>query len=359
LAGVVEESMIILLLLIIAAILLYLLFWPVPIKPISWKAPAPPDAKGEYALNNRLAGAQRLPAGGQGPEDVIVDSQGRVYTGLADGRIMRMQSDGSDLEQFAKTNGRPLGLAFDANSNLLIADADQGLLSANPQGEVKVLVNQVDGRKLKYINHLDVAGDGTIYFSESSDRFPLQHMVSIILESRPNGRLFAYDPQSGETKLIIDGLYCANGVAIHHDQTFLLVSETTRYRLRRIWLSGPEAGQDEIFIDDLPGFPDNLHYNGRDTFWLTLILTRMPIIDKLAGSPFIRKLIYRLPDAVKPKPDRHGYVLGLDAGGRVIHNIQDPSGVCAQTSGAVEYNGELYIGSFIEDFIARLPIQDM
>ena len=82
----------------------------------------------------------------------------------------------------------------------------------------------------------------------------------------------------------------------------------------------------------------------------------MPIIDKLAGSPFIRKLIYRLPDAVKPKPERHGYVLGLDAGGTVTHNFQDPSGVSAQTSGAVEHNGELYVGSFIEDFIARLAL---
>ena len=73
----------------------------------------------------------------------------------------------------------------------------------------------------------------------------------------------------------------------------------------------------------------------------------------------MRKLIYRLPDAIKPKLERQGYVLGLDAGGSVINNFQDPSGICAQTSGAVEHNGELYIGSYSEDFIARLPIQDM
>lgn len=351
--------MLITFLLITIAILLYLLFWPVPIKPICWKAPTPPDAKGVYASNDRLTGAQRLPAGGPGPEDVIVDRQGRIYTGLDDGRIIRMQYDGSDLERFAKTNGRPLGLAFDANGNLLVADADKGLLSVNPQGDLKVLVNQVDGRKLKLTNHLDVATDGTIYFSESSDRFPLHNMTSEILESRPNGRLFAYDPQSGETKLIMDGLFRANGVAIHHDQNYLLVSETTRYRLRRIWLSGPKVGQDDIFIDNLPGFPDNLHFNGHDTFWLTLILTRMPIIDKLAGLPFMRKLVYRFPDAIKPKPERHGYIIGIDTNACVINNFQDPSGVCAQTSGAVEHNGELFIGSFSEDFIARLPIRDV
>jgi len=145
--------MLTLLLLIAAAILLYLLFWPVPVKPISWKAPAPPAAEGVYAVNGRLQEAQHLPAGGAGPEDVIFDSQGRLYVGLEDGRIMSMQPDGSGLEQFSKTGGRPLGLAFDADSNLLIADADKGLLSIDPNGKLMVLVNQINGRKLKFTNH--------------------------------------------------------------------------------------------------------------------------------------------------------------------------------------------------------------
>jgi len=350
---------ILLLTVVVTAILLYLLFWPVPIRPISWKSPAPPAARGDYAPNHRFAGAQLLPAGGQGPEDVVIDSHNRVYTGLEDGRIMRMQLDGSRLEQFVKTKGRPLGLVFDASGNLLVADADQGLLSVDPQGELRVLVDQFESRRLRFTNHLDVAADGTIYFTESSDRYSLHDMVSEILESRPNGRLFAHDPQKGETRLIIDDLYCANGIAIHHQQNFLLVSETTRYRLRRVWLRGPRAGQDDIFIDNLPGFPDNLHYNGHDTFWLAFVLVRMPIIDKLSGSPFMRQLIYRLPAAIKPKPERYGYILGLDAAGAITSNYQDPSGVCAQTSGAVEHKGQLYIGSFSEDFIARLSIQDM
>jgi sugar lactone lactonase YvrE len=348
--------MITLLLIIVVIVLLYFLFWPVPIKPISWKASIPPEATGDLAVNDRLAEAEQLPAGGPNPEDIIVDTQGRIYTGLEDGRIMRMQADGSEREQFATTNGRPLGLAFDAQGNLIVADAEKGLLSIDPQGELRILVDRVNGRRLNFANHLDIAADGKIYFSESSDHFTLHEMAAEIFESRPNGRLFIYDPQSAETKLILDNLYCANGIAIDPEQNYLLVCETTRYRLRKIWLEGPKAGQDEIFIDNLPGFPDNLHHNGRDTFWLGLILVRNPIIDKLAGNPFLRKLIFRLPEAIKPKPKRHGYVIGLDAEGRITHNLQDPSGVCAWTSSALEHDGQLYVGSMSEDFIAKLAI---
>ena len=72
--------------------------------------------------------------------------------------------------------------------------------------------------------------------------------------------------------------------------------------------------------------------------------------------PFMRKIIHRLPDAVKPKPERHGYVLGLDTAGNVVQNLQDPSGICAQTNGAIEFNGDLFVGSLSEDFVARVPL---
>ncbi len=342
--------------LIVAAILAYLLFWPVPIRPMRWQAPKSPPATGPFAENDTLASARRLPVGGSGPEDIAIDSDGRIYTGLADGRIMRMNTDGTHLEQFARTEGRPLGLAFDIKGNLLIADAEEGLLAADQKGSITVLMNQFSGRKLKYINNLAVAADGIIYFSESSDQFCVHEMAEEILESRPNGRVFTYDPQSRESRVFRDNLYCPNGLAIDPQRGFLLVGETTRYRVLRIWLDGRQAGHEDIFIDNLPGLPDNLHYDEADVFWLTLIFPRLKIVDRFATLPFLRKIPYRLPERVKPKPQRHGYVLGLNADGQIIYNFQDPSGSVAWTSGAIAHQNELFVGSYTEDFIARLSL---
>ena len=348
--------MLILIVLIVGVVLLYLLFWPVPIRPVRWRSPEPPGLVGDYAVNEALAGAERLEVGGRGPEDVAFDGQGRLYTGLEDGRIMRMQPDGSELETFADTGGRPLGLAFDASGNLIIADADEGLLAVDDQGQVKVLTNSFEGRKLVFTNHLDVAADGTIYFSETSDRFPLHDLVSDFLEGRPNGCLLAYDPEQGETRMVLDDLYFANGVAVSPDQSYLLIAETGRYRIRRVWLDGERAGETEMFIENLPGLPDNLHSNGRGIFWLAFVSPRKSILDGTADKPFVRKVIYRLPEAMKPGPDQHGLVLGLDEDGRVVHNLQDPGGRFAETSGAVEQDGVLYVGSFGGDGIGRLRL---
>ncbi len=341
---------------IVGAILLYLLFWPVPVKPVKWAPPQAPKLEGDFNVNQILSQVERLPVGGLGPEDVIFDGQGRLYAGLEDGRIVRMRRDGSGLETFANTGGRPLGLAFDADGNLIIADADNGLLLMDPAGQLRVLTDSFKGRKLVFTNHVDVAGDGAIYFSESSDRFTFHDYVSDFLESRANGRLLAYDPAKNETRLVLADLYFANGVAVSPDHSYVLVAEGGRYRIRRLWLAGAKAGETELFIENLPGFPDNLHCNGRDLYWLALISPRKSIVDGIAGRPFLRKLIYRLPDALKPAPDQHGFVLGLNHDGEVVHNLQDSSGSFAETSGAIEHEGMLYIGSLSGDVIGCLPV---
>src|SRR6185312_2332133 len=132
---------------LIGIAVLYLLFWPVPISPVAWTPPPAPPLTGPYQQNAVLAKTERLSLGtgnpkagaGFGPEDVALDAEGRIYTGLDDGRIMRLQADGTRPEVFVNTHGRPLGLAFDLTGNLIVADAIKGLLSIGRDGSVNVL----------------------------------------------------------------------------------------------------------------------------------------------------------------------------------------------------------------------------
>ena len=79
----------------ICAVAIYLLLAPVPISPAAWTPPVAPTLTGQYQQNNVLASTQVLWLGdGHKPEDVAFDSEGRLYAGYEDGRIMRAQSDG-------------------------------------------------------------------------------------------------------------------------------------------------------------------------------------------------------------------------------------------------------------------------
>jgi len=342
-----------------AAVIAYLLLWPVPISPVSWTpAPAPP-LTGTYQQNSRLAGAERLHLGtGFAPEDVAIDPEKRIYAGLDDGRIIRLQPDGTRPEVFADTHGRPLGLVFDPTGNLIVADADKGLLSIGRDGSINALTTQADGVAFRCTNDLDVAADGTIYFTDASSKFPLSSYKADLLEHQPNGRLLAYDPRTKATRVLLGGLHFANGVAVSPYQSFVLVVETGAYRVHRVWLGGPRRGQSEIFIDNLPGFPDGISSNGKDKFWLALVSPRDKVLDQLLPHPFLRKIVLRLPAFLQPAPKRYGFVLGLDLEGRVVENLQDGSSDCyAQIANAVEYGGNLYFGSIGESSIGRFALR--
>jgi sugar lactone lactonase YvrE len=291
---------------------------------------------------------------GYAPEDVALDSENRIYAGFDDGRIIRLQADGSRPEVFSNTHGRPLGLVFDPSGNLIVADAIKGLLSIGHDGSLTVLTTEADGVPFACPNDLDVAKDGTIYFTDASYKFPLTNYKADLLEHRGNGRLLVYDPRTKTTRTLLKDLCFANGVAVSPDQSFLLVVETGAYRVHRVWLAGPKRGQSEVIIDNLPGFPDGISSNGRDIFWLALVTPRDQALDKLLPHPFLRKAILRLPKFLQPAPKRYGFVLGLDLNGKVVANLQDGSPQCyAQIANAVERQGSLYFGSIGESTVGR------
>jgi hypothetical protein len=339
----------------------YLLFWPVPVAPVAWRAPPNPGDRAPFIPNDRLADLEMLPIGRNvGPEAVTTDSAGRIYVATRE-HIVRLQPDGTRPENWARTGGRPLGMAFDARGNLIVADAFRGLLSIAPTGAVSELATVADGIPIRYADDLDIAADGKIYFSDASTKFDprehgtLQASVLEIVEHAGTGRLLVYDPATRQATTLLGRLHFANGVAIAHDQESVLVSETGAYRVLRVWLSGARRGTAETLIEGLPGFPDNITRGAAGRYWVALYAPRSRALDATAAYPFLRKVILRLPVGLRPEPRHLGHVLAIDDGGRVSADLQDPSGEYHATSSALETAEYLYVGSLVAGALGRLP----
>lgn len=342
-------------LVLILALVAWLTLWPVSIAPVAWNPPAAPALDGPYAVNNTLATVTRLAEGlGPKPEDIAVDAAGRFYAGFEDGRIMRWDESFQTAEVFVTTAGRPLGLHFDAAGNLLVADSYKGLLRISTKGEIEVLATEHGGLPFRFTNDVEVAADGTIYFTDASHKFGQLEFVEDLMEHGGHGRLLAYHPASRTTELLLDGLQFANGVALDPEQQYLVVNETGAYRTLRYWLAGPRKGEPEIFIDNLPGFPDGIEAGTGGIFWLALASPRNPLMDRLGPHPALRRVVMRLPAALRPKPVRHAFVLGVNGEGRIVHNLQDPDGAYAPVTSAVEQGGKLYFGSILESALGRI-----
>jgi sugar lactone lactonase YvrE len=344
----------------LAVLVSYLLFWPVGIEPQRWWPPPLPSA--QYPYNEALKPVERLAEGvGSGPEGLAVDTQGQLYTGFIDGRVMRFNADGTGGILLANTGGRPLGLTAGPDGGVIVADADKGLLLIGEQGAVKVLSTEVGGVPFKLADDVDRAPDSRkAYFSDASSRYALPELMAEVFEHAPHGRLLEYDFDTGQTRVLLNKLYFANGIAVGPDEAYVLVTETTRYQVTRYWLKGERAGTSEVFIDNLPGFPDNISFNGKDRFWLALYAPRTPALDMLLPRPDLRRVIFRLPHALHPKPKLHGWVLGLDLDGRVVADLQYAGeGAFGPVTSAKQAGDMLYLGSLSDTAIGRLRLADV
>jgi sugar lactone lactonase YvrE len=342
---------------LVVALAAYLGLWPVPVQAVAWDAPAMPGYVGPHAPNTKLAGLTLIPLGAEsGPEHVLLGRDGKLYAAMASGKVVRMQPDGSGQEVVADTGGRVLGFDFDAAGQLIAADAMKGLLSVAPDGKVTVLTDQVAGDPIRYADAVVVARNGKIYFSDASRRFAparwggtFEAAVLDILEQSATSRILEYDPATRGTRVVIKGLSFANGVALSHDEHTLFVAETGRYRIWKVAVAaqdlaaGSGSPQATVLLDNLPGYPDNLMRGADGRIWLGLSGPRSEKVDAMAGKPFLRELTLRLPRALWPLPKPYGHVIAFDESGRIVADLQDPSGVYPQTTGVTETADRLYI----------------
>lgn len=346
---------------VILALLAYLLLWPIPITPVSVSISPAPGYVGVHATNTRLSNLHNIDLKGDvGPEHIVLGPDGKLYTGVASGNILRMQADGSALEVFVNTGGRPLGLDFDAAGNLIVVDTAKGLISIAPNKTITVLVDNVGGEPIRFADAVIVAQDGKIYFTDASARFApkdwggtFEASVLDLMEGSATGRVFVYNPADKSTHTVAKGLSFANGIALTTDQQFLLVNETGKFRVWKLAAAArdidlratPIPAQASILLDNLPGYPDNL-MRGRDgKIWLGLAAPRSPDADTLADKPFIRSIVMRLPRALWPVPKAYGHVMAFTEDGKIVTDLQDSSGAYPATTSITETADRLYVQS--------------
>jgi sugar lactone lactonase YvrE len=298
---------------------------------------------------------------GEGTEDVAVVTSGRyagwVYTGTDDGSILRVRPDGAQIERVATTRGRPLGIEVLPEGRLVVCDARRGLLRVDPaDGAVEVLVGQVEGLPMRFCNNAAVASDGSVWFSDSSSRFGQDRWKDEMLRRTRTGRLLHW-VEGGEVEVVLDGLDFANGVALAPDGTFLVVAETSGRRLLRVWLTGQQAWQREVFAGDLPGYPDNVSTGSDELIWVALASPTDRVVSALHATPsWFAGQVTRIPQRWQPAPRRTVRARAYDAVGRCVHDLDLPADGFHMVTGVREHDGVVWFGSLHEPAIASVRL---
>lgn len=213
-------------------------------------------AKGK-SLIAKGAKPEKLADGFSFTEGPACDGQGNVFfTDQPNNKIFKWSTD-NKLSLFEENYGRANGMYFDHKGNLIsCSDEKNELWSIAPDGKVKVLVNDFEGKKLNGPNDLWIAPNGGIYLTDPFYKRPWwDHQTS----EQDGEHVYYLAPGASKLIRVVTDFEKPNGIIGTPNGKYLYIADikgnkTWRYSINSDGtLSGKklfaELGSDGMTID--------------------------------------------------------------------------------------------------------------
>lgn len=191
-------------------------------------------------------------------------------------------------------------------------------------------MTEANSRPVAFCNDLDISEDGQrIYVSEPYDHpgAAMGHEAAYheAISLARNGRLWMFDLERRSAQLVAQDFHFVDGVLLDSGsdsgrggmgrEESIVISETPKFRLLRLFVGGPKAGTAEILQEGLPGMPDGLSRDERGRIYVALYRGRPGSAAWIHANPWIKPLLLRLPPALIPISHETGYLV-LEPSGR-------------------------------------------
>ena len=202
------------------------------------------------------------------PEGIMAQDDGSIVTADARGGCSHIDANGRTTF-FGKLGGVPNGICLDTRGNCIVANIGNGeVQSLAPSGTHTVLMTEAGGKRMYTPNFPFLDFAGRLWVSNSTDN---PDVDAALREPAADGCLVVIAP--GEApRIVADGIYFANGVALDAKEEYVYVAETMKRRVLRYRIkAGNDLGQAEVYgpasLGTL-GFPDGIAFDEAGNLWV-------------------------------------------------------------------------------------------
>lgn len=223
----------------------------------------------------------------QRPECILAERDGSLWSADARGGVVHIKSDGSQkiitqkhgvgFEHASDQVNRffegtlPNGLAFARNGDILISNFGTDCLEVMKRtGETKVLMDNVDGKKIGKVNFVLRDSKDRLWITVTTR---LTSWLEALVPDLSDGYLIRFDERGAH--IVADGLHFTNEVRFDAKEEYLYVVETTGGRILRFHVdSNGDLHDRQIFGPSNLGpgaYPDGIAFDSYGNLWGTMV----------------------------------------------------------------------------------------
>ncbi len=150
-----------------------------------------------------------------------------VFSDVPNNRMLKFDPESGETTTFREPSHFSNGNSVDAEGRIVTCEHQRHAISRlEHDGELSVLVNSYNGKRLNSPNDLCVKSDGSIWFTDPPYGI-LTDREGTPRESELDGNfVYRLDPESGDITIATDQLDRPNGIAFSPDETILYVADS-------------------------------------------------------------------------------------------------------------------------------------
>ena len=227
-----------------------------------------------YVVNNTII--KRLYTGTLWAEGPAWNGVGRylVWSDIPNNRQMRWIEEDGRVTVFRSPSGFSNGNTFDFEGRQLSCEhGGRRVVRYEPSGEVTVIADKLQGKRLNSPNDIAVHQDGSIWFTDPPYGI-LGNYEGFKGESETKPAVYRVDPKAGQIEVVTDQVDGPNGVCFSPDYKKLYVADTGKGRDIQVWdidgkraRNGKRLAQLTVPGSGMPSFADGIRCDIDGNVW--------------------------------------------------------------------------------------------
>ena len=230
----------------------------------------------QYSLGS--AAVELIATGGRWCEGPVWFGDGRylLWSDIPNNRMLRWEEESGAVSLFRSPSHFANGNTRDRQGRLVTCEHDSRRVTRTEyDGQITVLMDRFEGRRLNAPNDVVVKSDGSIWFTDPGYGLLKNYEGHVAPFELPRN-VYRIDPVSGEATVVAEDFDRPNGLCFAPDESLLYIVDTgashtpngpRHIRVFDLVDGGTRLANGRLFVDMAPGLADGIRCDQDGNVW--------------------------------------------------------------------------------------------